>query len=436
MGQVIADRVEPYLKGIKEPQIKNYFFVVWSGGVFMGGRATDNQRVDELVPVINQAIRGFPDTIAFAKRASLFGGFGAGRTIDMNLQGRSLEALMKAALVAYVSASEAMPGARIRPFPGLELAEPELRLVPNERRIAEAGWNRGTMALVTRALGEGLYVGDYFDGEDRLDIVVRVQPWATPEQLAAIPLATPDAGVLPVGELTRVVRTAGPNEIRRLDRRRTVTLQITPPQGLSLEEALNTLRQQVEPAVEALLPEDGEIRYTGTADKLETALVQHERQLPARDRHFVSFDERIVPLVHRQPAGNAGAAPGNRRRGDRAPLRKPRGLSTHGPADHDWVHHPARSGCQQRHPAGASDTGGRASRSFPARRGGAGGRIAVATHFDEHPDQHLRDGALAAQSRRRHRALSRSRCRHRRGNERKHHIHFVAVAKSVTDRRR
>ena len=54
MGQVIADRIEPYLKGIKEPQIKNYFFVVWSGGVFMGGRATDNKRVDELVPVINQ----------------------------------------------------------------------------------------------------------------------------------------------------------------------------------------------------------------------------------------------------------------------------------------------------------------------------------------------------------------------------------------------
>ena len=75
-----------------------------------------------------------------------------------------------------------------------------------------------------------------------------------------------------MGELTRVVRTAGPNEIRRLDRRRTVTLQITPPQGLSLEEALNILRQQVEPTVEGLLPEDGEIRYTGTADKLETAL--------------------------------------------------------------------------------------------------------------------------------------------------------------------
>ena len=271
MGQVIASRIEPYIQG-KRPQIENYFFVAWPGGVFMGGRASENDQIDELVPVINQAIWGFPDTIAFAKRASLFGNFGAGRSIDMNLQGRNIESVTKAALVAYVTVSQTIPGATVRPLPGLELAEPELRLVPDERRIAEAGWDRRSMALITRALGEGLYVGDYFDGEDRLDIVLRVQPWHTPEQLSAIPLATPTAGVLPVGELTRVVRTAGPNEIRRLDRRRTVTLQITPPLDMPLEVALETLKTQVEPAMEGLLPEDGEIRYTGTADKLETAL--------------------------------------------------------------------------------------------------------------------------------------------------------------------
>ncbi len=165
-----------------------------------------------------------------------------------------------------------MPEANVRPFPDLELAEPELRLMPDERRIREAGWNRETMAQVARALGEGLFVGDYFDGEDRLDIIVRVQPWDTPEELAAIPLATPNAGVLPVGELAQVKRTAGPNEIRRLDRRRTVTLQVTPPENVSLEETLQILKSEVTPVVEGFLPEDGEIRYTGTADKLDTAL--------------------------------------------------------------------------------------------------------------------------------------------------------------------
>jgi len=272
MAEVIAARTAPYLSGERQPQIKQYFFVAFSRGVFMGARAADPSRTGELVPAINGIVRGFPDTLAFAKRASLFGGFGGGRTVEMNIQARNVEAATRAAALAYGAIQRAIPGASVRPFPGLELAEPELRLVPDERRIAEAGWTRETMALVVRALGEGLYVGDYFDGEERLDIVVRVPPWDTPEQLAAIPLATPRAGVLPVGELTRLERTAGPSQIRRLDRRRTVTLQVTPPEGMSLEAALAVLREKVEPGVTALLPEDGTVRYTGTADKLTEAL--------------------------------------------------------------------------------------------------------------------------------------------------------------------
>jgi len=272
MGQVIAQRMEPYLSGEKEPRIRHYFFVAFSRGVFMGARADDDARVNELVPVIRDTVTGFPDTYGIAKRASLFGGFGEGRTIDMNIQARNLEAVLRAAQLGFVTIPQAMPGAAVRPLPTLEMAEPELRLVPVERRLAEAGWNRGTMARVARALGDGLFVGEYFDGETTLDIIVRVQPWSTPEDLAAIPLATPGAGLVPVGELTELVRTAGPDQIRRLDRRRTVTLQVTPPENMSLEEALEVLRARVEPAVVAQLPEDGAVRYSGTADKLQQAL--------------------------------------------------------------------------------------------------------------------------------------------------------------------
>ena len=271
MGRVVAQRIGPYLDGTKEPKIDAYFFVAFSRGVFMGARTADESRTDELIPIINRTIRGFPDTIAFARRASLFGGFGSGNTIDVDIQSRNMEALMETALGGFIGISQALPGARVRPFPGLELAEPELRLVPDERRLAEAGWSREVMAAVTRALGEGLYVGDYFDGEQRLDIVVRVPRWETPEELASIPLATP-GGVLPVSELARIERTAGPNEIRRIDRRRTVTLQVTPPEGMSLEEAIEAIRTRVVPQLEAQLPDDGEVRFSGTADKLQTAL--------------------------------------------------------------------------------------------------------------------------------------------------------------------
>jgi multidrug efflux pump subunit AcrB len=172
----------------------------------------------------------------------------------------------------FISIQKAIPGASVQPIPGLELAQPELRLIPNERRITEAGWNRGTMAGIIRALGDGLYVGDYFNGEKTLDIIVRAEPWDTPEELGNMPLATPNAGVLPLNELVDVVRTAGPEEIRRVNRRRTVTLRITPPSNISLEETMSILKNDIEGTVREALPEDGDVLYTGSADKLELAL--------------------------------------------------------------------------------------------------------------------------------------------------------------------
>ena len=271
MGLVIAERLQPYVDGEKEPQIKHYFFVAFPGGVFFGVRAKDPSRVNELLPIVTRSIQGFPATLAVAFKAPLFGGFGQTGNVDFNIQSRDLEATLAAARMAFGEASQLLDTPQIRPLPGLELADPELRLVPNERRIAEAGWDRATMSSVIRALGQGLFVGDYFDGDRTLDIIARVEPWDTPEDLATIPLATPEGGVLPVSELVALERTAGPNEIRRLDRRRTVNLQITPTQQ-SLEETVTILKTQLEPKVRAMLPDDGEIRYGGAANKLQEAI--------------------------------------------------------------------------------------------------------------------------------------------------------------------
>jgi len=272
LGQVIAKRMQPYIDGNKDPHVSDYFFVAFPRGVFMGARTVDPLQTNKLVPLINGAIHGFPDTIAFARRTSLFGGFGEGRSIMMDLQGRNMESILEAGRFAFGAVMQAFHS-RPRPYPSsLELAEPEIRLVPDERRIAEAGWNRQTMSNIVRALGDGLYVGDYFDGEQRLDVVLRAEPWSTPEDLGAIPLSTPKAGILPLSELVSVQRTAGPGEIRRTNRRRTVTLQVNLPENMSLEQGMEILKTKVEPQVRERMPPDGDIQYSGTADKLATAL--------------------------------------------------------------------------------------------------------------------------------------------------------------------
>jgi multidrug efflux pump subunit AcrB len=54
--------------------------------------------------------------------------------------------------------------------------------------------------------------------------------------------------------------------------RRTITLAVSPPENVSLENAVNRVRQEVEPLLESSLPTDGTIIYGGSADSLADAI--------------------------------------------------------------------------------------------------------------------------------------------------------------------
>ncbi|HUG99841.1 MAG TPA: efflux RND transporter permease subunit [Gammaproteobacteria bacterium] len=277
---VVNERMRAHLEGTRQPAVKSYFLGMFGNTGFMGARAADRRQVDELVQLLNREILGgFPDTLAFANRASLFGRLGGGRGIAVNIQSRDIDALLGAAIAGMGAVAQSLPGASTRPVPGVELAQPELRLVPEERRLAEVGWDRQTMASVVRALGDGLYVGDYFDGEQRLDMILRAAAWETPEELASLPIATPDGSTRPLGEFISVDRTAGPDQIRRVDRRRTITLVVTPPADMALGTAIDLIREKVDPVIRDQLPEDGDISYRGTADDKDRAINNMARSL-------------------------------------------------------------------------------------------------------------------------------------------------------------
>ncbi len=146
------------------------------------------------------------------------------------------------------------------------------KLIADGRRIHEVGLTRADVGNVVRALGDGLYVGERFDGEQRMDVILRTGAWANASDLAAVPVATPDGGVVALGELVKIERTVGPTTLRRVDGRRTVTLNINPPDGVPLEEAIEQLKQKVEPQLMALLPAGSRVMYGGSADSLSKAI--------------------------------------------------------------------------------------------------------------------------------------------------------------------
>jgi len=87
-----------------------------------------------------------------------------------------------------------------------------------------------------------------------------------------LPVATATGGIQALGELAKITRTAGPSQIRRIDRKRTLTLEVTPPAAMAMEEALDIIREQVSPVIMQNMPEGGVIKYRGTAEALDEAL--------------------------------------------------------------------------------------------------------------------------------------------------------------------
>jgi multidrug efflux pump subunit AcrB len=281
MSDEINRRIQPYLNGEKEPKIAHTWMGFFGSFGFMGGHAENADDIGKIIQIINtEFLRGFPDTMAFASQSQIFQSLGGGRRIDVDIQGNDVDTILNAARTGYGAISQALPGAQIQPSPSLTLAEPELRMIPNERRMAEAGWTRSEVSAISRSLGTGLYVGDYFNGQKRLDIFLRSTDWQSPEELAAIPLYTPNAGIQQVGELVDIERTAGPSSIRRVNRQRTITLQVTPPDNLSLEETIAQIKANAEPAIMAALSQDSgddtgnnaAVTYRGSAEALTEAL--------------------------------------------------------------------------------------------------------------------------------------------------------------------
>jgi multidrug efflux pump subunit AcrB len=269
----LVNRLKPYMDGLKEPALKNYYILTWPGGGTIGARVLDQSRVGELLEIVrNEVLVDIPDFQGFAMQGNLFGGFGGGRDISMHIQSADQTGLYAAADEAQTKLIDTFPGANVQTFPGIELAEPELRIIPDDARINEVGMDRRGVASLVRTLGNGLWLGEYFNGNNRMDIIMRAEGWQTPEQLVTIPIMTPGGEVVPLGELVTIDRTTGPGQVRRVNGRRTVSVNLSPPDNVSLETAIAQIKADVEPGLRATLPADGSIQYGGSADSLSAAI--------------------------------------------------------------------------------------------------------------------------------------------------------------------
>ncbi|TMP40579.1 acriflavine resistance protein B [Pseudoalteromonas citrea] len=275
IGQRIKERLKPYHEGTKLPKVKDYnFYIAGSnGGGFI--YSDDPKRVEELMEVArNEIFQDLPDTHVFLFRGSMIqvSNGGDGRALNIDLTGPNMDELISGAKKVLEKVKSELPNATAQPQPSLDMAEPELRLHPNDRRITQAGLTRDEVARAVQAFTGGLFINEYFNGNERMNVILRSEPWSSPEQLEALPIVTPISGTQTLGELVTLERTVGPSQLRRVNGKRTVSVVITPPETMSLQEAQSILMTQVMPHIKASVSDSVSVLLAGNATKMSSAI--------------------------------------------------------------------------------------------------------------------------------------------------------------------
>ncbi len=257
------------------PKTDNFFFVATRARTFVGASAEDGSRVAELIPILSEPVFKEPGTFGFITQPSIFGrGLGGQRAINLDISGPELDTVLGIALQAAGKVGQILPrseGHQFRPLPGLELGAPEVRVLPDYIRLADSGVTPRDLGLSVDAYNDGLRLMEVTIEGKRVDLMLMgPENQVTETQgIGHLPVVTRDGSILPVSSLANIKLTAGPTEIRHLERVRTVTLEILPSTHVPLETAMEIIQRDI---IEALqeqgLPPGVTLSLSGTADQL------------------------------------------------------------------------------------------------------------------------------------------------------------------------
>ena len=165
-----------------------------------------------------------------------------------------------------------MPGAQGRPIPGLDLGNPEVRVVTDRRRAAELGLSNRELGFAVSALVDGAKASDYIHEGREIDLRVMAQEdlQHRTHLLEQLPIATPGGALVTLGSVAHIaeIERAGPDQPSRAAAGDHDPHH--PRGGTALEEAMEIIEEQII----APMREDGRlgglyrVNLCGTADKL------------------------------------------------------------------------------------------------------------------------------------------------------------------------
>jgi len=237
--------------------------------------AVDPDQLGALMDAITAKYETYPGMRAFAARGSIItSNDGGTRSVNLDISGASLTEIYPVAAAAYARAKEIFDNPRVQATPStLSLSQPLVEVRPDWERAAELGLDAGELGFAVSAMTDGAYVGEFFREDDKIDIYFYSIDGlnADLDALRHVPLYTHGGGVVPLGSVAQIVEKVDTSIIRRIDGRRTVTLNVIPPPDVPLEVGVARVRTDLVDYLResGKIPAGVSIDISGASDQLQ-----------------------------------------------------------------------------------------------------------------------------------------------------------------------
>lgn len=237
----------------RHPEVRDYFTTVGSsdGSANQAGILVSLKRVNISKRVMNElrpTLQGLPGlNVSFEEVAGI-------RSKSATIHQRPIQLNIQGPDVAVLKQISDDISANINGIPGLldvdnslRSGKPEFRYSVNRENLARYGVSAGEIASAVRGMVNGETASLFKDGEDDIEINVRLQEAdrSDPQELLSTLYPIRSGGSVRLGELLSLTETTGPAQINRQDRTRQVVIAAN-TYGRNLNEILADIHTRID----------------------------------------------------------------------------------------------------------------------------------------------------------------------------------------------
>ncbi|OIN02151.1 acriflavin resistance protein [Idiomarina sp. MD25a] len=285
---LVTENTEVKRSGLTIPALKTISYSVQPTNMRIIAETRDPDRINELMARITEVYERYPGMRAFAAKGSIISSNDGGtRSINVDVSGNELAPLYAAARAIYQRSQVVFEQPRIQTTPNaLTLAQPLIEVKPDWDRLSELDISAEVLGSAVASLSDGAFVGEFFRGDDKIDMYLFSDQATSvkPSDLDSLPVIQRDGRPVFLSSVADIVETVDTSTVRRVDSRRTVTLNIIPPESVALEQGVEQVRNDVIGYLreQGVIPNDMTTQLSGAADQLaETQAALMENYLLA-----------------------------------------------------------------------------------------------------------------------------------------------------------